>query len=171
PREHAVIVPVTPALQFVGGEGPGNPKFSGLVIVFGTRQRELEILRHDADDGVGNAVQVYDLANDVRSTSVAMLPKTVAQDSNMRAWLVLLLSVRAAEERLDPEHWGNRSRDARSGGAFGLAATREVKTFILESSERGERLLRPLNYRDVGRRSRDLRVSQGLEAFTQHDKS
>ncbi len=44
PREHAVIVPVTPALQFVGGEGPRNPKFSGLVIVFGTRQRELEVL-------------------------------------------------------------------------------------------------------------------------------
>jgi hypothetical protein len=72
----------------------------------------LKILRHDADDGVGNAVQVYDLANDVRATSVAMLPKTVAQDSNMRAWLVLLLSERAAEELLDPEHWKNRSRDA-----------------------------------------------------------
>ncbi len=88
------------------------------------------------------------------------MPKTVAQDGNMRAWLILFLSVRAAEERLDPEHWENRSRDARSGDAFGLAATREVKILVLESSERGERLLRPLNYRDVGRRSRDLRVSR-----------
>ena len=54
-----------------------NPK-----LAFSPPEGELDVRRHDPDDGVSVSIQLDGLANQVWSTSKLLLPKTVAEDDD-----------------------------------------------------------------------------------------
>jgi hypothetical protein len=103
------------------GEGgvDGDPE---LLVV-----REVEIRRHDADDGSGGAVDADGLADDARIAAEVGLPERVTEDDGLvHAGLVLL------GEEITPEHGGDAEgaeevpRDVAAGVAAGLPAIGDV---------------------------------------------
>jgi hypothetical protein len=80
-------------------------------------RRELEPRRHDADDGVGLAVEGERLADDLRISAEAPLPQPMGEHhGGRRPRLIVAGTEGAAEGRRDPQHREHVGRDLQGPG-------------------------------------------------------
>src|SRR6185503_6801326 len=87
--------------------------------------RKLEGARHDADDGVGFAVELDCGTQDARIAMKAALPKRVADDGDRLMSFVLLAGEDAAQIGVNAKGVEYTGREARGWNGFGSFATGE----------------------------------------------
>src|ERR1700678_2127430 len=106
----AVLEVVRLILLFIGSETHGHPH---IAMVQPARVKgKLEAARHDADDGVGTAIEIDGFSNDLRIGLKALAPQGITDQGNGRRVFVLALGEAAAQHRLYAEQGKQRSGDA-----------------------------------------------------------
>src|SRR5277367_3993807 len=98
-----VVAPVSCTLyQFGLGEAHGHPKLTAVQLA--GHKGKLEFARHHADDLVRLAVEENLLAQDMNVAMETAAPRLVAENCQLLAALILLLSKGAAHQRRNAEH-------------------------------------------------------------------
>ena len=93
----------------------------------GLAAHESERGRHHPDDLERTAVNPRDGADDVRTTAIAALPQTEADDRHVVAGPIFFSLERPAHERGDAEHPERRRRHAQARHALGLPSPEKLK--------------------------------------------
>ncbi len=146
--DEAVVVVLAFGVLFNRGEAHGNPEVvmaqpAGL-------EWKLEGLRHDANDGVGAAVEVDLLAEDVGVGLEALPPEGGADYRYRGGVFVLLLGEGAAEDGVDSEDGKKRGGHAFGGGVKGGSGAGNVVAGADVAAGSGKGLAFTLEDEDVG---------------------
>src|SRR5580698_9918310 len=98
-------------------------------------QRELEVSRHYADDGIWFAVKENRAPQHVRVAVKAALPQRIAEHDNRLLRIVLLLSKSAAEKRRNAQRGKNAGTESRGVDVFGISDSRKLKTGLFVAAK------------------------------------
>ena len=116
--------------------------------------RELEVRRHDSDDGVGLTVDSDGVADDGPARVKDLVPGGVAEDDDLGgAWLCVFGKETAAEDRLGAEDIEQVGAGADLGDEFNVVAIAEGGDLDGPPCEVGENVAAGFPVADVGQRS------------------
>ena len=103
--------------QLFRGEAERNPDLG--LIETACRQWKLEAARHNADDGIGAAIENDGLPNDAGVAMIAIEPQRIADEGERCVGVVLLRGEDAAQNRPNAERREDSSAEACTGELLG----------------------------------------------------
>jgi hypothetical protein len=150
------VIELVPAhLQLPGREPHRHPEGGGTTVRLRPTARELECLRHDADDGIGSAIECHRSTDDRRVSLKGGLPQAPAQNRDVNARPVFVGSETPAEDWRDVQNREQVCRDPGGLDAEWRARAGQLERNVQIGRDPGKRLLIALDVEEVWWRKRE----------------